>query len=244
MKNALKLLLLFIYTTILYSEKLVIGCDITSNKKESCDESDIFAKDTSSIFKVNTLNITEKKSLEKYNLDKNRIKITKKISSITVKHQKKSFTIERYTTKKHLSCPPSCIQPISIETIKTVGTLETLKFIESFNKNKDRILIDARKVIEYKKKTIPTAINIPYSILKKNNMNTDIILELLGAKKTNKKWSFNNVHQLLIFDNGIWDTQATNIIYRLIKLKYPQNKILYYHGGFNQWKDAGLTTTN
>jgi len=243
MKNALKLLLLFIYT-ILYSENLVIGCDITSNKKKSCDEGDIFAKDTSSIFKVNTLNITQEKPLLKYDLDKNRIKITKKISSITVKHQKKSFTIERYATKEHLSCPPSCIQPINIETIKTVGTLETLKFIESFNKNRDRILIDSRKIIEYKKKTIPTAINIPYDILKENNMNTDIILKLLGVKKINKKRIFTNVHQLLIFDNGLWDTQATNIIYRLIELKYPQNRILYYYGGFNQWKEAGLTTTN
>ena len=97
--------------------------------------------------------------------------------------------------------------------------------------------------MEYKKETIPTAINIPYSILKKESRHSDIILKLLGAKKTDEKWSFSNVHQLLIFDNGIWDTQATNIIHRLIKLKYPQNKILYYYGGFKHWKEAGLTTT-
>ncbi len=244
MKNTLILIFLFLYiTTILYSENLVIGCDITSSKEESCDEGDILKKDTSSIFKLNNLNTTKKISSYKYNLDVKRIKITKKISSIKVKHQKKSFTIERYPTKKHLSCPPSCIQPINIETIKTVGTLETLKFIDSLNKNRRIILIDSRSSLEYKKETIPTATNIPYSILKRESKYTDVILKLLGAKKTDEKWSFNNAYQLLIFDNGIWDTEATKIIYRLIELKYPQNKILYYYGGFNNWKEAGLTTS-
>jgi len=241
MKKVLTILFISIYTTIVYSENLTIGCNITSNKEESCHEEDILKKDSSSIIK---LNIIRKKFPLKYNLEKKRIKITEEITSITVKHQKKNVTIERYATKKHRSCPPSCIQPITIESVKTVGTLETLKFIESLNNSKDKILIDSRKISEYKKETIPIAINIPYSILKKNNMNTDIILRLLGSKKNNERWSFNNVHQLLIFDNGIWDTQATKIISRLIQLKYPQNKILYYYGGFNQWKEAGLTTTN
>jgi len=244
MKNTLILLLLFMYTTIIYSEDLIIGCDITSSKEESCDEGDILKKDTtSSIFKLKNLNITEEKSPSEYDLNTKRIKITEKISSIKVEHQKRKFTIERYATKKHISCPPSCIQPIKIKNIKTVGTLETINFIDSLNKNRRIILIDSRSSLEYKKESIPTAINIPYSIIKKEGKHYDIILKLLGAKKTDKKWSFNNVYQLLIFDNGMWDTQATKVIHRLISLKYPQNKILYYYGGFNNWKEAGLTTS-
>ena len=227
-----------------YSENLIIGCDITSNKEESCNEGDILKRDTtSSIFKLNSLNRTKKNSSFKYDLGTKPIKITEDISSIKVEHKKRKFTIERYATKKHISCPPSCIQPIRIKNIKTVGTLETIKFIDSLNKNRRIILIDSRSSLEYKKESIPTAINIPYSIIKKEGKHYDIILKLLGAKKNNKEWSFNNVYQLLIFDNGMFDTQATKVIHRLIELKYPQNKIIYYYGGFNNWKESGLTTS-
>ena len=238
MKKALIPILLSLCSSLLSSDTLIIGCDIESTKEKGCSEDNILKKDISTpVFKLNNLITTQKP-------DKKPINITEGISSIRVQHKKKNFTIERYTNNKQLSCPPSCIQPLNIEKVKTVGTLETLKLINSLNKNKRVLIIDSRNPSEYKKETIPTAINIPYTILEKNSIKSDIILKLLGAKKKDKGWSFNNVYQLLIFDKGIWNTEARKIIYRLIELKYPQNKILYYHGGFKNWKEAGLTTSH
>jgi len=240
MKKSFILYLILLQLNILYSENIEIGCDITSNKEESCDEGDIFA--VPSIFKLDSLDIKEEIEPQKKEIKKKYINITKKLSSIKVVHQKKSLTIRRNTSTKYPSCPPSCIQPIKIKDIKTVGTLETLNFISRLKNNRRNILVDSRENSFYKKNTIPTATNIPNHILKKDSKYSDVILKLLGAKKIDKKWSFKHVHTLLIFDDGISDIQASNIIHRLLELGYPQNRLLYYHGGINNWIDAGLST--
>ena len=114
--------------------------------------------------------------------------------------------------------------------------------MDSAKKNRRMILIDSRTPSSYKKNTIPTATNIPNSILDKKSKHVNVILRLLGAKRVNEKWLFNHVHTLLIFDNGYLDYQADKLISRFIELGYPQSKILYYYGGIRNWTDAGLTT--
>jgi len=245
MTKPLILFILLIQINILYSKNMIIGCDITSKKEESCKEEDIFSvkEEKNSIFKLENLNIEDKQSSIKLSQNKKSINITEKISSINVTHRKKKFTIIRTRTTKNQSCPPNCIQPINIQNIKTVGTLETLKFIEKLNSNRRMILVDSRAISNYKKQTIPTATNIPNSILKKGSKHIEVILRLLGAKKDEERWIFNHIHTLLIFDNGISDNNASKLILRFIELGYPQDKILYYHGGLNNWKSVGLTTT-
>ena len=241
------LCIISIQFTTIYAEDIEIGCSILSNKKENCEQENILSQDN--IFKLDNLNILEdnhtvknKKIALKLKGGKKLIKITQKLSSITVLHQNKSFTITREATNTNQSCPPNCIQPINIKDIKTIGTLETLTFIDTLNKNKRMIVIDSRITSSYKKKSIPTAINIPNSILKKGSKHSYVVLKLLGAKKTDTTWFFNHVHTLLIFDNGSLDTQASELILRLIEIGYPQNKILYYYGGISNWINDGLTT--
>ncbi|MCK5854121.1 MAG: hypothetical protein KAG56_02780 [Sulfurovaceae bacterium] len=243
MKKFLTLFLLSLQLNILHSESIEIGCDITLTKEESCDQGDIFAIERKeSLFKLNDLKKEEQEPLLNFNSDKKTINITTELSSISILYQKKRFTILRTPTIKNQSCPPSCLQELTIKNIKTVGTLETLEFIKKLNRNKRMILVDARVVSEYKKQTIPTATNIPNSILQKKSKHIEVILRLLGAIKDEEKWIFNHLHTLLIFDNGILDHQANKLILRLIELGYPQKKILYYHGGIETWKNVGLTT--
>ena len=246
MKTSLILLILSIQLNILHSESIVIGCDITSLQQESCNEGDIFATEQKkTLFKLKELKEDNQQSLIKFTPNKKSItkyiNMTKKLSTINVLHQKKNLTILRRAISGNQSCPPSCIQPFTIQNIKTIGTLETLKFIEKSNTNKRIILVDARAVFDYKKYTIPTAANIPNRILEKGSKHTELILRLLGVKKIDEKWVFKHLHTLLIFDNGILDNQANRLILRFIELGYPQDKILYYHGGIERWRDLKLT---
>ena len=169
------------------------------------------------------------------------VKITEDLKRVKFIYQKKEFMIERKANVENQSCPPHCIQEMSIGTIKTVGELEVLDFIKSLQYKKGRILVDSRAVAEYKISTIPGAVNIPYTMLNSKSKHRDEVLQLLGAKKLQKKWYFRNIQKLLIFDNGILDSRATKIIESLIDVGYPQKEIFYYRGGLHSWENLGLT---
>ncbi|SFV64157.1 hypothetical protein MNB_SV-12-1431 [hydrothermal vent metagenome] len=225
---AFYLLLIF----ALNAESLNIGCASSAiESKKGCSQSSLFQD------RLSTFN----------NLEKNRavnsirkVKITKDLDAIKFIYQKKEFLIERIADEDK-SCPPHCIQSMNIAGVKTVGELETLKFISSLQHKKNRILVDARSIAEYKKSSIPGAVNIPYTMLSSRSSHRDEVLSLLGAKRLQKKWYFRNIQKLLIFDNGILDNQATKIIKSLLEVGYPEEHILYYRGGVESWKNLGLT---
>jgi rhodanese-related sulfurtransferase len=179
------------------------------------------------------------------------IKITEKLSSITAKDKGNEVVIKRIqnpntklnsaflNTKKE--CPPYCIQPMNIGDVKTLGELEVLEFIKEMKDSNNLLLIDARTREWYKKGTIPSAINLPFTMLKKDGKYIDKILTLLGGKKVNGKWNFDDAQTLLIFSNGAWDEQATNAIKSLLDMGYPADKLRYYRGGVQMWNLVGLT---
>jgi len=211
-----------------------IGCPSSAMESQNgCSENDIFQDNSSTLKKLDESNSE--------NILVGKVNITKDLESVRFFYQKKEFLIERTANIKEQNCPPHCIQSMNIGDVKTVGELETLDFISSLQHKKNRILVDTRSVKEYKKSTIPGAINIPSILLDSTSKHRDDILKLLGAKKLQKKWYFRNIQKLLLFDNGILDNQATKIIENLIAIGYPKNKILYYRGGFNSWKNLGLT---
>ncbi len=219
----IRLIIILLFNLYLYGIEL--GCKFDSIKKECSRDNPLID--------LNTKSITKQKK-EKFK----KVKITKDLKSIIVTFQKKEFLIERIDDKE---CPPYCISPIKIDNIKTIGELETIEFIKSLKKSRNRLLIDARSSIEYKKNTLPTAVNIPYSMLTPNSKYREEILKLLGVKKLKKGWYFKYVYKLLIFDNGILDNRDTKMIESLIKIGYPKNKILYYRGGVYSWRELGLT---
>lgn len=225
------LILFFSLGNIIFAKS---GCQaILDSRVKGCTEENILEEPISST--VLELPISEQKSKSDY------INISKDLTSVTVQHLEQNITIVRSATPLAPQCPPFCIQPMSIEGVKTVAELETLHFIEKLKEKDGRLLIDARTNSAYKKETIPGAINLPYSMLDKKSTYRDEVLKLLGAtKRVHKKWYFKNTQSLLIFGESGFSFEASDMIQKLIKLGYPKDKILYYRGGINSWKSAGL----
>ncbi len=181
------------------------------------------------------------------------VQITEELASISIKENGKTVQIERIEDTKHRltssfsktsrACPPFCVQPMKIGKVETIGELELLEFLQQMqDESNNMILIDARTKDWAKKGSIPGAINLPFTMLKKESRYINNILKLLGAKKENDKWKFDNVPLLAIFSNGIWDAQATKAIENLISLGYPEENLKYYRGGMQNWYILGLTT--
>ncbi len=179
------------------------------------------------------------------------IKITEELNSIVAEDKGNKIIIKRFQnpnnklnsafTKIKKECPPYCIQPMNIGNVKTVGELEVLNFIKNMKDSSGGLLIDARTREWFKKGSIPTAINLPYSMLDKKGRYFNRILTLLGGIKMGENWNFDNAQKLLIFGNGAWDRQATTAIKNLIDIGYPEDKLLYYRGGMQMWNSLGLT---
>ncbi|HFU75472.1 MAG TPA: rhodanese-like domain-containing protein [Campylobacterales bacterium] len=180
------------------------------------------------------------------------VNITKDLESIVIQENDKSIKIERIQDTKHRltssfsktsrECPPFCVQPMNIGNTKTIGEIELLKYIKDMQEDDgNMLLIDARTRDWYKESTIPSSINLPFTMLKKNSKYLNKILKLLGAKKIDGKWNFDKVPTMIIFSNGIWDAQATKEINSLLELGCPADKILYYRGGMQSWNILGLT---
>jgi len=180
------------------------------------------------------------------------VNITKDLESIVIKEDNKNIKIQRIQDTKHRltssftktsrECPPFCIQPMNIGKVKTIGEIELLKYIKEMQKDdSDMLLIDARTRDWYREGSIPTTINLPFTMLKKGSKYLKKILKLLGAKEIDGKWNFDKVPTMIIFSNGIWDEQATEEIKTLVSLGCPEDKILYYRGGMQNWNILGLT---
>lgn len=169
------------------------------------------------------------------------IKITPDISSITTLYQEKEVLVKRHQ-KEDKTCPPFCIQPMNIEGVRTVGELETLSFIDKKNNNRLKLLLDVRENQDYQEATIPSAINLPLSMLDEKSPYYTKVLKLLGAKKVNDTWYFKNAHTLLVFGQSFMSNEAVVMIQRLQALNYPNDKILYYRSGMEGWIMSGLTT--
>jgi hypothetical protein len=180
------------------------------------------------------------------------VNITEDLKSIVIKEDNKVIKIERIQDNKHRltssftktsrECPPFCVQPMKIGRVKTIGELELLKYIQDMQKDdSDMLLIDARTRDWYVGGTIPSAINLPFTMLDRDSKYLRKILKLLGAKEIEGKWNFDKVPTMIIFSNGIWDGQATKAIKSLISLGCPESKILYYRGGMQNWHILGLT---
>lgn len=150
--------------------------------------------------------------------------------------------------KKMFVTTKGIIQPITFnDNIKTVGELEVLDFI----KNKINIdpskyaLIDSRPSSWYQYFTIPTAINVPYNEMEKDELFEKEYysnLEKLGIKElSNGTFDISNAKTIILFCNGAWCSQSNKAMNILIGLGYPQEKIMWYRGGIQSWLNVNLT---
>jgi len=169
--------------------------------------------------------------------------ITQKLNSVKVKHEEEEVMIERKLLNQDLTCPPFCIEPMTIKGVTTLGELEVLDFIDKLKEKKGRLVIDVRENNLYNKETIPGAINLPFSMLQDGSKYQGEVLRLLGArlKKSNSQWTFKQAQRLLIFGGSATMPEASNSVKKLLALGYPSSKLYYYRGGISAWKALGLT---
>jgi len=183
------------------------------------------------------------------------VKITDDMSYIYTKDSGKKIKVQRIQdtsnrltddyAKTSRPCPPFCIQPTKVaDGIKNIEEIELLNFMQNDVVKGDGIVVDARLKSWYELETIPSAINLPYTVIENGSKEkVKKIFKLLGMRvKKDGTWDFSNVKTLAIFDNGLWCEQATHLIDAMLKYGYPKDKILYYRSGFQGWKLLGLTT--
>jgi len=143
---------------------------------------------------------------------------------------------------------PGKLQPIRLEhDVETYGELEVLAFMKEMQKNPNMMLIDGRKESWYVYRTIPGAVNMPFHHFKERNafeFEFEQHLRTLGVKiKDDEDLDFDNAKEIVIFCNGPWCSQSVAMIYALVELDYPEEKIKWYRGGMETWLGAGMTTT-
>lgn len=150
--------------------------------------------------------------------------------------------------KKEFVTTKGIIQPIAFnDTIKTVGELEVLEFM----KNKIALqpskyaLIDSRPASWFEYFTIPTALNVPYNEMEKDELFADEYyanLDKLGIKDLgNGNFDVSNAKTIILFCNGAWCSQSNKAMNILIDIGYPQEKIMWYRGGIQSWLNVNLT---
>jgi rhodanese-related sulfurtransferase len=183
-----------------------------------------------------------------------KVKITPTLSSVDVVHAGQKVRIQRIQdtgnkiiddfAKTSRPCPEFCIHPIVVAPgVETLGELELLDFMSRQVPGGKGLVIDARLPEFHKIETIPTSINIPFTVIKSDNRHIAQILTALGAEMgKNKRWEFQKAKSLALWCNGPWCDQSSRAIQALLSLGYPAAKLKYYRGGMQAWKLLGLTT--
>ena len=99
----------------------------------------------------------------------------------------------------------------------------------------DIIVVDMRTMVWYLERTIPGAINIPY---------TEIAMRLdeLGCDRSGDGFRCENAKAILGFCNGPVCPQSPTAMLAMIREGFPAEKIMYYRGGMLDWDALGLTT--
>ena len=158
----------------------------------------------------------------------------------------------------HKSVPKACkstyvhtkgrLLPMHLDVdLETYGELEVLMTLKEMKTNPNLLLVDARKKQWFKYRTIPGSINMPFDYFKKKDeyeFEFEYALKYLGAiKDKDGDYNFDNVKTMVIFCNGPWCSQSPDMIFALIKVGYPAEKLKWYRGGMQDWLSAGMTST-
>ncbi|MFW2372785.1 MAG: rhodanese-like domain-containing protein [Gammaproteobacteria bacterium] len=188
-----------------------------------------------------------------------KVKISKDLASVTVKHNGKKVIIKRNQDNKNTvipafaktsrNCPPFCINPIKLAPgVETIAELEMLDYLQKVSKGDDSIIvIDSRTPDWVERGTIPGSVNIPWTKLNPAKGASpldiaDMMTDTFGAKDLDGLWDYTNAKTLVMYCNGMWCGQSPNNIRNLLKFGYPAHKLKWYRGGMQNWENLGLTT--
>ena len=131
--------------------------------------------------------------------------------------------------------------------LETYGELEVLLTLKEMQKNPNVILVDSRMKKWFAYRTIPGAVNMPFEYFKKKKkyeFEFEYVMKYLGAvKDRDGDYDFTHAKTMVIFCNGPWCSQSPDMIFALLKIGYPAEKLKWYRGGMQDWLSAGMTTT-
>lgn len=138
--------------------------------------------------------------------------------------------------------------PMSLyDGLETYGELEVLSTLKEMQHNKEILLIDSRTEKWYNYRTIPGAINMPFRYFKEREafeFHFEYALKHLGVTKDAEgEYDFSHAKTLVLFCNGPWCTQSPSMIFALLDIDYPPEKLKWYRGGMQDWLGAGMTST-
>jgi len=138
--------------------------------------------------------------------------------------------------------------PIQLDAdLETYGELEVLAFLKEMQQNKKLLLVDSRKEEWFKYRTIPGAVNMPFHYFKYRDeyeFYFEYALKHLGVFiQKDGEYDFSNAKTLVLFCNGPWCSQSPAMIYALLEIGYPAEKLKWYRGGMQDWLGAGMTST-
>ncbi len=117
------------------------------------------------------------------------------------------------------------ITPISFhKDVKTIGELELISFMQDAQSDENMLIIDTRLKKWYIKRTIPTAINIPFNLIDEDQYEFEDILNTLGVKIKNDSYDFSNAKTIALVDNASWCMQSTWAMQNLSKIGWLSKK--------------------
>jgi rhodanese-related sulfurtransferase len=173
---------------------------------------------------------------------------------VITREESKDAHIPEVYTKSGRHCPPFCIQPMTAAAgVETIGELELIDYLRRGSSGDASVLvIDSRTPDWMPRGTIPGSVNIPWNRINREMSGMfgtadeaagieDILVQQLGAKRTQSGWDFSGAKTLVLFCNGLWCPQSTDNIQTLVKMGYPASKLKWYRGGMQDWVTAGLT---
>jgi rhodanese-related sulfurtransferase len=131
--------------------------------------------------------------------------------------------------------------------LETYGELEVLATLKEMQTNKEILLIDSRNEEWFEYRTIPGAINMPFRYFKYRDdyeFHFEYALQHLGVTKNKEgEYDFSKAKTLVLFCNGPWCSQSPSMIFALLEIGYPAEKLKWYRGGMQDWLGAGMTST-
>ena len=187
------------------------------------------------------------------------VQIVPGVGSVDVMHKGETISIMRNQDQKNTvnpafaktsrKCPPFCIQPSRLAPgIETIGESEVIEFAKAMSGGDESIvLIDSRTPDWVERGTIPSAMNVPWTLLNPAKgadpiSIAEIMEGVFNVQSNEELMDFSECKTAVMFCNGMWCGQSPNNIKNLLKFGYPSHKIKWYRGGMQDWEILGLTT--
>ena len=163
------------------------------------------------------------------------------------------------------SCPPFCIQPISLDVpVDTIAEAELVDFMLNQMRDGAGTLVDVRSRLEHELSTIPGSVHFSVQDILKGPGDEKFkamlsefgvkprgeaggltrLLESVGYKDAmlTDDWDFTGAKELVFWANSAMDAIPAKSIGMFLEAGYPASKLKWYRGGLASWEFWGFNT--